>query len=57
VGEPLIARIGWVSELIEIAGGSDVCCHLRAGAAAKDRIVTPDGVVRANWLEPGRGGP
>ena len=23
--EPLIAAIGWVSELIEIAGGSDVC--------------------------------
>jgi iron complex transport system substrate-binding protein len=54
--EPLIAGIGWVSELIEIAGGSDVCCHLRAGAAAKDRIVTPDAiaatrpdVILASW--------
>ena len=35
--EPLIAGIGWVSELIEIAGGSDVGGHLRAGAAAQDR--------------------
>jgi iron complex transport system substrate-binding protein len=54
--EPLIAGIGWVSELIEIAGGDDVCCHLRAGAAAKDRIVTPDAiaatrpdVILASW--------
>jgi ABC-type Fe3+-hydroxamate transport system substrate-binding protein len=43
--EPLIAGIGWVSELIEIAGGSDVCRDLRAGAAAKDRIVTPDAIA------------
>jgi iron complex transport system substrate-binding protein len=43
--EPLIAAIGWVSELIEIAGGDDVCCHLRAAAAAKDRIVTPDAIA------------
>jgi iron complex transport system substrate-binding protein len=54
--EPLIAGIGWISELIEIAGGDDVCCHLRAAAAAKDRIVTPDAiaatrpdVILASW--------
>jgi iron complex transport system substrate-binding protein len=54
--EPLIAGIGWVSELIEIAGGDDVCRHLRAGAAAKDRIVTTDAiaatspdVILASW--------
>src|SRR5918994_3177280 len=35
--EPLIAGIGWVSELIEIAGGSDVCRHLRAGRQGPDR--------------------
>jgi iron complex transport system substrate-binding protein len=54
--DPLIAGIGWISELIEIAGGDDVCRHLRAGAAAKDRIVTPDAiaatrpdVILASW--------
>ena len=58
--EPLIARIGWVSELIEIAGGDDVVRHLRAGAAAKDRIVTPDtiaatrpDVILASWWREG----
>jgi hypothetical protein len=54
--EPLIAGIGWIFELIEIAGDDDVCCHLRAAAAAKDRIVTPDtiaatrpDVILASW--------
>ena len=28
--DPLISGIGWVSELIEIAGGEDVLPHLRA---------------------------
>ncbi|WJR75252.1 cobalamin-binding protein [Bradyrhizobium sp. NP1] len=44
--DPLISGIGWVSELIEIAGGEDVLPDLRRKAAAKDRIVAPD-VVRA----------
>src|SRR3978361_1104553 len=44
--DPLISGIGWVSELIEIAGGEDVLPHLRFQQAAKDRIISPD-VVRA----------
>ena len=45
--EPLIAGIGWVSELIEIAGGSDVFARLRTAQAAKDRIVAPEAVIAA----------
>jgi len=44
--EPLISGIGWVSELIEIAGGEDVLPNLRLQQAAKDRIISPD-IVRA----------
>jgi iron complex transport system substrate-binding protein len=44
--DPLISGIGWVSELIEIAGGEDIFSNLRFQKAAKDRIVAPD-VVRA----------
>ena len=45
--EPLIAGIGWVSELIEIAGGVDVFAHLRTAQSARGRIVTPEMVVAA----------
>ncbi|MFZ0729523.1 MAG: cobalamin-binding protein [Methylovirgula sp.] len=45
--DPLICGIGWVSELIEIAGGKDVFPHLRKEKSAKDRIVTPDAVIAA----------
>ena len=45
--EPLISGIGWVSELIEIAGGVDVFPELRFQKAAKDRIVTPEAVIAA----------
>jgi iron complex transport system substrate-binding protein len=44
--DPLISGIGWVSELIEIAGGEDILPELRSQKAAKDRIILPD-VVRA----------
>jgi iron complex transport system substrate-binding protein len=43
--DPLIAGIGWVSELIEIAGGIDIFADRRNQGAAKDRIVTIDEVV------------
>src|SRR5207253_196743 len=43
--DPLISGIGWVSELIETAGGEDVLPKLRFQQAAKDRIIMPD-VVR-----------
>ena len=45
--EPLFSGIGWVSELIEIAGGVDVFPELRRRQAAKDRIVAPDVVIAA----------
>src|SRR6476659_9320448 len=45
--DPLISGIGWVSELIEIAGGEDVLPRLRFQKSAKDRIVSPDAVRAA----------
>lgn len=44
---PMISGIGWVSELIEIAGGRDVFGALAAEQAAKDRIVTEAQVIGA----------
>jgi iron complex transport system substrate-binding protein len=43
--DPLISGIGWVSELVEIAGGVDIFADRRNQGAAKDRIVTPDEVI------------
>ena len=43
--EPLISGIGWVSELIDAAGGVDIFTELAAGRSAKDRIVDPADVV------------
>jgi iron complex transport system substrate-binding protein len=40
--EPMITGIGWVSELIAIAGGSDIFAELAAGKSAKERIVSPE---------------
>jgi iron complex transport system substrate-binding protein len=45
--DPLISGIGWVSELIEIAGGEEVFPELRKQKAAKDRIVSPHDVIVA----------
>lgn len=45
--EPMITGIGWVSELIGIAGGIDVFSSLADRKSAKDRIVTGDAVVAA----------
>jgi iron complex transport system substrate-binding protein len=44
--EPMISGIGWVSELIEVAGGVDIFSDRAAGKSAKDRIVTADDVIR-----------
>jgi iron complex transport system substrate-binding protein len=44
---PLISGIGWVSELIEIAGGKDVFKELACQKAARDRIVSPEAVIAA----------
>lgn len=43
--DPLISGIGWVSELIEIAGGTDIFADLRGQQSAKDRIVSPSEVI------------
>jgi iron complex transport system substrate-binding protein len=45
--EPMISGIGWVSELIEIAGGIDVFADLSARKSAKDRIVSREQVIAA----------
>jgi iron complex transport system substrate-binding protein len=45
--DPLISGIGWVSELIEVAGGEDVFASLRVRKSAKDRVVAPEAVVAA----------
>ena len=54
--DPLISGIGWVSELIEIAGGEDILPKLRFQQAAKDRIISPEivreaapDVILASW--------
>jgi iron complex transport system substrate-binding protein len=43
--DPLISGIGWVSELVEIAGGVDIFADRRKQSAARDRIVTVEDVV------------
>ncbi len=45
--QPMISGIGWVSELIETAGGVDVFPELAANKSAKDRIVSPEAVIAA----------
>lgn len=45
--EPMISGIGWVSELIGIAGGRDVFAELAGEKAATGRIVSSDRVIAA----------
>jgi iron complex transport system substrate-binding protein len=45
--EPIIVGSRWVSELIEVAGGSDVFADKARQKAGKDRIVLPGEVVAA----------
>lgn len=42
---PMISGIGWVSELIAVAGGIDVFAGRATRPAAQDRIVTSDEVI------------
>lgn len=44
--DPLIGGIGWVGELVELAGGEECFPELRGGGLARDRIVDPAEVVR-----------
>ena len=47
--DPLISGIGWVSEIIHLAGGEDVFAMLGQQSLAKDRIIRdPAQVVRQN---------
>ena len=41
----MISGIGWVSELVEIAGGIDIFADRATQAAARDRVVTVDDVI------------
>jgi iron complex transport system substrate-binding protein len=43
--DPLISGIGWVSELVDIAGGIDIFADHAGRGAAKDRVVSIDEVV------------
>lgn len=45
--EPMISGIGWVSELIEIAGGVEVFPELAKNKSAPERIVTGEQVIQA----------
>lgn len=44
--DPMITSIQWVSELITLAGGENVFADRSHGKAAKDRVVSPEEVVR-----------
>lgn len=46
--DPLISGIGWVSELIAVAGGEDIFPRLAKAKAAKDRIIMPEAVIAAD---------
>jgi iron complex transport system substrate-binding protein len=43
--EPMISGIGWVSELIEAAGGIDIFADRASCKSAKDRIVAAEDVI------------
>src|SRR5690606_12502395 len=45
--DPMSAGIGWVSELIALAGGEDVFAALAGCKSARDRIVSSRQVVDA----------
>jgi iron complex transport system substrate-binding protein len=44
--DPMISGIGWVSELIEAAGGIDIFADRAPCTSARDRIVTADEIIR-----------
>jgi iron complex transport system substrate-binding protein len=46
--DPLISGIRWCSELVEIAGGEDVCAESRTQQAAKGRVYEPEEIARRN---------
>ena len=45
---PLISGIRWVEEIIEICGGEQAFPELKEKGLAKDRILSPEAVIRRN---------
>jgi iron complex transport system substrate-binding protein len=45
--QPMISGLRWVSELVEIAGGTDIFPELSRNKNAKDRIVSAEAVIAA----------
>lgn len=45
--DPMICGIGWVSELIEVAGGKDVFAERARNKAARERVVSAEEVIAA----------
>jgi iron complex transport system substrate-binding protein len=43
--EPLISAIGWVSELVQVAGGDDIFPDRARQGGAQGRIVTHEDVI------------
>jgi iron complex transport system substrate-binding protein len=43
--DPMISGIGWVSELVEVAGGNDIFADRASCKLAKDRVVTAEEVI------------
>jgi iron complex transport system substrate-binding protein len=43
--QPMISGIAWVSELIEIAGGTDIFADRAIGKSANERIVTAAEII------------
>lgn len=46
--DPMISGIGWIGEMIEIAGGEDVLPELRKKKSAGERIVDGDLLIERN---------
>jgi len=44
--DPLISGIRWVHELVEVAGGDSIFPELRDARLGRERIVSPDEVIR-----------
>jgi len=46
--DPFISGIGWVGELIDRAGGTDIFPELRKNRAARERVISSEQICRAN---------
>lgn len=45
---PIISGIQWVSELIELCGGNDICKEYAHGKMAKDRMPSAEFIIQQN---------